>query len=159
MSINSSNWTEQPLSELVEHIRQKYHVSLRTEIPSLVELATRLEMEQDQEHACPSGLSELLHDLQGAVESHLDKEEQILFPLILAGRGSTAHMPVHVMMKEHEDQYGLLRRIRRTTGEFSLPNRAWSGLYRSLERLEAEILEHIKMENEILFPRALSAEE
>ncbi len=107
----------------------------------------------------PAGLADLLTEVRAAVESHLAKEEQILFPLILSGRGQMAHMPVQVMMQEHEDHGENLRRIRELTNDLQIPEYAcasWRELYRSLARLEVELMDHIHLENNILFPRALA---
>ena len=69
-------------------------------------------------------------------------------------------MPVQVMMQEHEDHGLNLRRIRSLTGDFVLPEYAcssWKELYRALAALEVELMDHIHLENNILFPRALAA--
>jgi regulator of cell morphogenesis and NO signaling len=98
-------------------------------------------------------------DIRTAVESHLGKEEQILFPLILAGRGQNARMPVQMMIQEHEDHGRNLHRIRELTNNLQLPDYAcasWRELYRALAELEVELMDHIHLENNILFPRALA---
>jgi regulator of cell morphogenesis and NO signaling len=105
------------------------------------------------------GLAELLDEVGTEVASHLAKEEQILFPLILSGRGPMAHMPVQVMIREHEDHGQNLRRIRELTSDFALPDYAcatFRELYRALAQLEVELMDHIHLENNVLFPRALA---
>jgi regulator of cell morphogenesis and NO signaling len=124
-----------------------------------VELAGQVERAHVDKPDCPRGLSDLLADVQAAVESHLSKEEKILFPLILAGRGQTAHMPVQAMIHEHEDHGQNLIRIRKLTKDLKLPEYAcasWRELYRALGELEVELMDHIHLENNILFPRALA---
>ena len=152
-------WDVRPLEELVDHIVRRYHVPLRNEIPRLVDLACKVEQVHADKADCPKGLADLLVQVREAVESHLTKEEQILFPLILAGRGQTAHMPVKVMIQEHEDHGQNLARIREITNKFSVPENAcatWRELYRALAQLERELMDHIHLENNILFPRALT---
>ncbi len=152
-------WDQRPLEELVAHIVRHYHDPLRTELPRLSDLARRVEQTHAERDDRPAGLAALLVQVREAVESHLAKEEQILFPLIVAGRGGMAHMPVQVMIHEHEDHGQNLARIREITGDFSLPEDAcatWRELYRSLEQLERELMDHIHLENNILFPRALA---
>jgi regulator of cell morphogenesis and NO signaling len=152
-------WDTRPLEELVDHIIQRYHEPLRTEIPRLIDLARKVEHAHADKPDRPAGLGELLVQVQEAVESHLAKEEQILFPLIRAGRGQTAHMPVQVMIQEHEDHGQNLARIREITNNLSVPEHAcasWRELYRSLGQLERELMDHIHLENNILFPRALA---
>jgi regulator of cell morphogenesis and NO signaling len=71
-----------------------------------------------------------------------------------------ARGPVQAMMLEHEDHGKNLLRIREVTGNLALPSYAcssWRELYRALEELERDLMDHIHLENNILFPRALSA--
>jgi len=150
---------EQALGELVQHILDHYHAPLRTELPRLVDLAQLVERVHAERADCPAGLADLLAEMGEAIESHLAKEEKILFPLIVAGRGQTAHMPVQVMVQEHEDHGRNLRRIRELTGDLRAPEDAcasWRELYRALAQLELELMSHIHLENDILFPRALA---
>jgi regulator of cell morphogenesis and NO signaling len=78
--------------------------------------------------------------------------------MIQAGAGSRAAGPVHMMEIEHEDHGASLRTIRRLTADFVIPAKAcptWIALYHRLEEFEAELMEHIHLENNILFRRAL----
>ena len=152
-------WDQRSLEDLIEHILKTYHEPLKVELPRLVDLAAKVEEVHADKPDCPTGLSKLLADIQSAVESHLAKEEQILFPLIISGRGQTAFMPVQVMLHEHDDHGRNLRRIRGITHDFRLPKDAcasWRELYRALGVLEVELMDHIHLENNILFPRALA---
>jgi regulator of cell morphogenesis and NO signaling len=152
-------WDQRPLDELVKHILHRYHAPLKTEIPRLVELARKVERAHADKPDRPDGLAALLADIQAAVESHLTKEERLLFPAIVAGRGPTTYMPVRVMMQEHHDHGENLRRIRQLTEDLTAPEHAcasWRELYRSLAELEVDLMDHIHLENNILFPRALA---
>ncbi|MBN1612101.1 MAG: iron-sulfur cluster repair protein YtfE [Polyangiaceae bacterium] len=156
---DEARWAERPLDELIAHIIDRYHAPLRVELPRLVELARKVEQVHADNPDRPEGLADLLVDVQSAVESHLAKEEQILFPLVLAGRAQNAYMPVQVLTQEHEDHGQNLRRIRELTRDFDLPGHAcasWQELYRSLAELEVDLMDHIHLENNILFPRALA---
>lgn len=69
-------------------------------------------------------------------------------------------MPIRVMMQEHDDHGASLRRLRELATDFVPPPEAcatWRALYAGLRRLESELVEHIHLENNILFPRALNA--
>lgn len=158
-SPHAERWDQRPLSELIDHILSRYHAPLRTELPRLIELAGRVEQAHADRSDRPAGLALLLSQVRDAVESHLEKEEQILFPLIRAGRGHMAQMPVQVMIHEHDDHGQNLTRIRQITHDFTLPPQAcasWRELYRALEELEGELMAHIHLENSVLFPRALA---
>jgi len=154
-------WDRRSLEDLIQHILDRYHAPLKTEIPRLVDLARRVEDAHRDRPDRPAGLADLLEEVRTSVESHLAKEEQVLFPLILAGRGPMAHMPVQVMIKEHEDHGQNLGRIRELTNDLRIPDDAcasWRELYRSLAELEFDLMEHINLENNVLFPRALGGD-
>jgi regulator of cell morphogenesis and NO signaling len=66
-------------------------------------------------------------------------------------------MPVRVMETEHDTHAERLRSIRALTGDLRLPPHAcatWTALYRGLETIEAELMQHIHLENNVLFARA-----
>jgi regulator of cell morphogenesis and NO signaling len=153
------HWAKQGLSAVVEHILQRYHEPLRRELPVLIASARAIEAGHQADPLCPHGLAAHLEEVRLSVESHLQKEEQILFPLILAGRGANAHMPIKVMMAEHNDHLGNLKRTIELTRGFALPSDAstpWRELYQALRGLERELCDHINLENEVLFPRVLT---
>ena len=155
---NISRWEERPLSELIAWIVNYYHRRLRAEIPLLVAMAARVEQVHREKAACPRGLAGHLEAMHVAVLEHLFKEEAVLFPMIDAGAGSRAAAPVHMMEIEHEDHGETLRTIRKLTSNFTIPPEAcatWIALYQRLEEFEAELMEHIHLENNILFRRAL----
>ncbi|MBN2340635.1 MAG: iron-sulfur cluster repair protein YtfE [Deltaproteobacteria bacterium] len=155
-------WDKRPLDQLIQHILDTYHASLRADLPWLIELAERVEDVHRDAPDRPTGLVNLLKDIHLAVESHLGKEEQILFPLILSGHGERAHMPIQVMLQEHEDHGQNLQRIRTLTSDLASPPNAcntWKELYRALGKLEVELMAHIHLENNVLFPRALAGED
>lgn len=152
-------WRDQPLNELIDHILVTYHQPLKIELPRLVELAEKVEKAHEDKPDVPVDLARHLRNIREDVNSHLAKEEQILFPIIKAGSGSDANMPIKVMIQEHEDHGNNLRRTREITKNFELPEYAcnsWRELYRALDQLEKDLMDHIHLENNILFPRALA---
>jgi regulator of cell morphogenesis and NO signaling len=154
----SSRWEERPLYELIAHIVNYYHRRLREELPLLVAMASRVEQVHREKASCPHELASRLEFMHAAVLEHLYKEEAVLFPMIAAGAGARAAAPVHMMEIEHEDHGESLQKIRQLTSNFTLPPEAcatWAALYRRLEEFEAELMEHIHLENNILFRRAL----
>jgi len=155
-----SRWDERPLGELADFIESYYHARLREQLPELVRLATRVEERHADKASCPRGLAAHLHAIHENVLDHLAKEEQILFPLIRAGRGPLAGAPIHVMELEHEDHAENLKRTRTLTADLTTPEEActtWRALYLGLLELERELMEHIHLENNVLFRRALVA--
>jgi len=157
-AIDEVRWDERPLPELVDHILARYHAPLLDDIDALIVMARKIESVHSGKTALPTGLSALLEGVRSAVEAHLAKEEQILFPMIKSGQGAMAAMPVKVMMQEHEDHGANLELIREKTNDLVPPEEAcatWRALYDGLERLEMDLFEHIHLENNVLFPRAL----
>ena len=154
----ATGWAERPLPELIGHILERYHAPLKLEVPRLFELALTVERVHAGKPGCPDGLASHLAQMRRAVEEHLLKEEQVLFPLILSSHRRMARMPIQVMLREHDDHGQALRRTRALTDNLRLPEGAcakWRELYRALAELEQELMEHIFLENSVLFPRAL----
>ena len=149
---------DRPLNEITAFIFERYHQDLRRRLPELIALSDKVEKVHQDHPSCPKGLSHLLKHLHSEMLLHMMKEENVLFPLIDAGRGSIAMMPVKAMTMEHEVHGENLGKVHQLTGGFKPPADActtWRALYSGLEKLEQELMEHIHLENNILFPRAL----
>ncbi len=157
----AERWDEKPLSELITFILTRFHEPLRRDLAALIEAAQRVERVHAQKPSCPRGLAAHLERFQDEILQHLAKEEVVLFPAIQTGRhGAQVHMPIRVMMQEHDDHSVSLRRLRELATDFDPPPEAcatWRALYAGLRTLESELMEHIHLENNILFPRALNA--
>jgi regulator of cell morphogenesis and NO signaling len=150
------DWESQSTATIIDFILRRFHEPLRRDLPRLINSARLVESEQHP--LGPRGLTEHLEQIKLSVESHLEKEEKILFPLIGAGRGAMAFMPIKVMMAEHEDHLANLARTRALTHGFVLPpeaNTAWQTLYQDLQQLESDLNAHIHLENNILFTRVM----
>jgi len=156
---STTRWDERSLAELIEHIETYYHRRLRAELPELVALAARVEARHAEKPSCPRGLRDHLAAIHEAVLDHLAKEEQILFPMIRSGRARLAVGPINVMESEHLDHAANLRTTRSLTANLTAPAEAcptWRALYLRLLDFEAELMEHIHLENNILFRRVLA---
>jgi len=155
-----ARWDERPIPELVRHIVDHYHMRLRVELPELISFAAKVERRHGEKESCPRGLRDHLEQVHQSVLEHLAKEEQVLFPMILAGRGRNAAAPISVLESEHRDHATNLAKTRELTADLVPPAEAcptWKALYLRLEHLEAELMEHIHLENNILFRRVLAA--
>lgn len=148
-----------PLSELTKYIVSRYHEDLRKRIPELIFLAEKVERVHKDHGSCPHGLTEQLNLMNTELTMHMMKEENVLFPLINSNRGNMAMMPIKVMGMEHDQHGKQLEALHQLTNDFIPPEGAcatWRSLYAGLEDLEKELMEHIHLENNILFPRALA---
>lgn len=157
--VQEYRWDTAPLSVLIDHILETYHRPLAEELPRLERMATKvLEVHCDKD---PQRLSELVavYDaVKAELQSHMAKEEKILFPMILAGRGAAAGGPISVMEDEHASVGTALRYLRELTDNYEVPAQAcntWRALWHGLEALEQSLHVHIHLENNVLFPRAL----
>jgi len=152
------DWQSQTLESLIEHILVQYHDAHRRELSDLIELARKVERVHAEKPDVPAGITEHLLGMHEALELHMQKEERILFPAILAGHGHRMLGPVSQMEIEHEQHGESLRRLREIAGNFVAPAHActsWRALLLRCEQLEADIMAHVNLENSVLFPRAL----
>ncbi len=147
------NWQGQGASTLINHILKNYHDVHRIQVPELIRLAQRVERVHATHPQCPEGLAEHLMTLLQELESHMLKEEQILFPLLLS-QNTWPNGPIQVMRMEHTQHGEALEETRRLTQQGQLPEGAcntWRALYLGLAALERDLMDHIHLENNILF--------
>jgi regulator of cell morphogenesis and NO signaling len=145
---------------LIAHLVDHYHRRARAELAELVTMAAKVERVHAKREACPRGLAEHLARVHGELLLHMAKEERVLFPLLLGGQGGL-HAPVQVMEAEHRDHARYLARSRELAHDFVPPPGAcatWRALYLRLSEFERELMEHVHLENHVLFPRALGGE-
>jgi len=160
-SAGEVRWDQASLGDLIEHILAAYHKPLSEELPRLEAMARKVvDVHRDKQ---PETLPELLRvylGLKAELEEHMAKEEQILFPKIRRGEGAMADGPISVMEHEHDSAGNALRRLRELTGGYEVPAEAcntWRALWHGLAALEQAMHQHIHLENNILFPRALES--
>lgn len=171
----AKDWNTAPLRDLIRHIVTKHHEYLKLELPRVgqrVRTVSRVHGEKD-----PSSLHELEQVYEGLVEEmnlHMHKEEMMLFPAIerfeaaLESGGllppsplGTIANPIAVMEREHDSAGDALGRIRELTRGYEAPSYACStyrAMLEGLEALETDLHQHIHLENNILFPRAIALE-
>lgn len=151
-------WASRPVIDLVDFIESHYHARHRADLPELISMAEKVESVHAKKPTCPHGLAAHLRAVRTSILDHLAKEEQILFPMIRYGDHGQVAGPIRVMEQEHEDHGRNLEVLRQLTAGFNAPPEAcatWKALYLRLDRLADELMEHIHLENNILFPRAL----
>jgi len=152
-------WEGRSTVALADHIEQHYHAELRRDLPALIAAARRVEKVHAGKPEVPAGLGRLLDELWQDMQQHMLKEERILFPMLRQGaRGEAVFGPVRVMETEHQVHGRVLQAIRGLTGDFAAPAHAcatWRALYAGLARLEEDLMQHIHLENNVLFLRAV----
>ncbi|HEY3706960.1 MAG TPA: DUF542 domain-containing protein [Terracidiphilus sp.] len=161
-------------SRLIQHIVRVHHRNVRQELPRLVELADTVAERYGERAPELRTVRSVATELHAEMVEHIRKEEQILFPYIaqvneaplLAFRPpqqcfSRVGQPVFMMVQEHERGKLLLADLRRLTSDFKPPVWACStfvALYSGLRIFVDRFEEHIRLENEVLFPRAMQME-
>lgn len=146
------HWAKQPTKVLVEHILTTFHDKHREQLPELIQLAGKIESVHSDHVDCPVGLTEHLTEMFQELESHMMKEEQILFPMLVGGLFPQA--PIAVMLEEHEQHEHMLERLQFITQNLKAPYDAcgsWIILYDGLRQFISELQQHIDLENSVLF--------
>ena len=151
------NWKEAEAREVIRHILKRYHDRHREQLPELIRLAQRVEHVHGEREGCPIGLADLLTSIHQEMESHMTKEEQILFPMILGGYFGMTQGPINVMRFEHDQHGENLARMEELTNDITPPANAcntWRALYIGLAQLREDLMQHIHLENNVLFLQA-----
>lgn len=146
------DWSKESPARLIAHILERYHARHREQLPDLIFLASKVERVHAEKEHCPLGLSELLRDIFHELDSHMMKEEQILFPML--GGGVYPNGPINVMQEEHKDHMQAIERIRAITNDITAPEQAcnsWRALYLGLQTFTDDLMQHITLENYFLF--------
>lgn len=168
------DWSTESLETLINHIISTHHTYTRDELARLAPLMTKVKTVHGAEHPELVQIAYAFQALDDDLIPHLMKEENILFPYICnleAYRRTgtppptscfgTVANPIYMMNKEHDEAGVLLRRMRELSKGFTLPADAcasYRNLYEGLEALEHDLMQHIHLENHLVFPRALTLE-
>jgi regulator of cell morphogenesis and NO signaling len=169
-----ANWTQAPLHELTRHIREKHHTYVREAIRHIHFLADKVESKHGANHPEVAQIRKLFDEVAQEMTMHMRKEEQILFPYIDGVEHAhdsktaveppffgTVRNPIQMMMREHDAAGELVRQIHQASGNYTPPADAcvtYQSLCQELRQFEADLHQHVHLENNILFPRALEVE-
>ena len=163
-----------PLGRLVRHIVRVHHHCVRQELPRLAEMASKVATERSDRTPELARIAELIEQLRGEMYAHIQKEEQVLFPLILQMDQETivASLPTHAcfhsvaepifsMRQEHESIHHIVAILVYLTSHFQAPSWACTThitLFSGLRDFEANLRQHVHLENDVLFPRTIQLE-
>jgi regulator of cell morphogenesis and NO signaling len=170
-----TSFTDMTLSALIDHILDKHHVYTKAETAQLIPLMAKVASRHGEHNPFLFELKELFQSLCNDLEPHMMKEEMVLFPYIQKLEYSyinhmataypafgTVRHPVGMMTVEHEEVGDILSRMRAVTSDYKLPDGAcpsFTALYHRLADLEQDLHQHIHLENNVLFPRAIDLEQ
>ena len=168
------DWQREPLSELVAFIKNTHHKYTREEIVRLTALLEKVCSVHGRNHAELFDIKVTFAALAQELTTHMMKEEFVLFPYIerleeavtqrepvLPAPFGTVKNPVAMMEHEHDSAGRALRAMRQASQDYSAPADAcvsYQTLYNALAEFETDLHQHIHLENNILFPRAIAME-
>ncbi|HWI75601.1 MAG TPA: hemerythrin domain-containing protein, partial [Sphingomicrobium sp.] len=144
-------------AQLIDYILLCYHEKHRHQLPQLVEMARRVEQVHAAKPDVPAGLADILQRALGELEVHMKKEELMIFPAMRRSDGARPlDGPTSMLREDHSDQVKMLEQITAITDDFTPPANAcgtWRALYAGAAEFKENLIEHIHIENNILFPR------
>ena len=162
------------LAELMAHIVRTHHAYVRTEIPHIESLIEKVCTKHGANHPELPHIRSVFRGLGQELTMHMMKEEAVLFPYIermeeavvqqepiMPAPFGTVANPVRMMEHEHDNAGAALKAMRQASQDYTPPADActsYQALYHALEAFETDLHQHIHLENNVLFPRALELE-
>jgi regulator of cell morphogenesis and NO signaling len=162
-----------PLAELTQHIRDTHHAYLRRELPQIWELLREAAVAPGS-RADARAVARLFGRFRSTLDSHLRKEEDVLFPFVerlerslAAGEPAPAHafgplwLPIEILEGEHLLGDRLLDEMRLLWTPWRAENdvpQVHQAVCARMLALEADMRSHTCLEDEVLFPRTITLE-
>ncbi|MDP4174976.1 MAG: iron-sulfur cluster repair di-iron protein [Bacteroidota bacterium] len=161
------------LDYLTMYIINNHHKYVQRSIPQITGHLEKIMQVHGKKHPYLEEVTKLFYSVSNELISHLRKEENILFPMVMnlmtitKANGNLKHldssiaMPIAVMEREHDSAGSILERIRVITNNFTLPEDAcgtFEVTYKELDEFERDLHKHVFLENSILFPKAIALE-
>ena len=168
------NYNSWKLDFLIDHIENIHHTYVKESIPLLLQYANRVVKVHGGHYPEVIKVNELFIEVAQELSAHLKKEELILFPFIkkmtqaaiigekvIPPHFGTVNNPINMMYEEHESAGDIFKEISQLTNDYTPPEGAcntFKALYSKLEEFEQDLHQHIHLENNILFPKAIELE-
>lgn len=163
------------LDFLSDYIYNQHHVYYYEQMPAILDLLVKVHGHHGAAHPELEQLYRLFVRLKDELDEHFAKEEKVVFPFIKAlvqarkagtpaARQQLASLApaLEVMQADHEAAGELLEEARKLTGGYTPPAdgcNSYRFLFRKLQELDEDLRQHIHLENNILFPKALRLEQ
>lgn len=174
-STNQQNYNEWNLDFLVDYIVNNHHQYVKKATPFLDEISLKVARVHGDHHPELIEINQHVMEVIEELEMHMHKEEMVLFPYIkqLAEANSkgtkvvrpmfgTIANPINMMESEHVSAGNSLAAIELLSNRFTPPADACTSyrvLFAKLAEFQQDLHQHIHLENNILFPKALALEE
>lgn len=145
------------VAELMDRIVKQYHEPLYLELQRINALARKVVDAHEVRHGEQLWATlRTFESLRESLERHMAQEEEALFPWLLGGSRKDLDSRLAPVELEHASETFLIRRLRTLSDDYTPPSDAcatWTALFVALQDLEASLLEHARLEDEVLFPR------
>ncbi len=160
------------LTDLADHIQHTHHTYLKEELPRLGFMVRKVAAVHGDNHPWMVEVDSVFRAFSAELQSHMMKEENVLFPLIrglesgqpgpdhACGMGLAA--PIRAMEHEHDNAGDAMEKIRDLSDDYAPPVDAcntFRAMLDGLQDLEKDMHQHVHKENNVLFPKALAFEE
>jgi regulator of cell morphogenesis and NO signaling len=163
----SNDFNSLSLTALADYIVQTHHTYVKFYMPQIADYVRRVAIKHGDRFPYMKKVDALFTELQTEMNQHMLKEERILFPRIKqleAGNTQESELayytgPINVMEEEHDRAGELMQQIRELTSNYSIPADACTTFrlsLASLQAFEADLHQHVHLENYILFPKTIS---
>jgi regulator of cell morphogenesis and NO signaling len=161
------------LDMLIDHIVGVHHVYIKKSNPTIQEFVNRVKMVHGDYKPNVSEISDRFDTLAEELSMHMHKEEIILFPYIkqmveakkngtrISAPFGTVQNPINMMLAEHDNAGNELELLQKLTEDYTPPKGACAThkvSYGHLKEYADDLMRHIHLENNILFPKALELE-
>jgi regulator of cell morphogenesis and NO signaling len=168
------DWQKESLAELISHIQNTHHRYTREELARITPLLDKVCSVHGKNHPELLQIRSSFQALSAELSLHLMKEENVLFPYIVRMEEAviqhepvvpppfgSLQNPVSMMEHEHDSAGNALRAIREASSGYTTPPDgcvSYHTLYQAMSEFEYDLHQHIHLENNILFPRAIAME-
>lgn len=165
-----NNPSSMGLADLADHIESTHHAYLREELPRLDFLTKKVAQVHGDAEPRLNEIRRVFVACREELESHMLKEERVLFPMIRELEradgpvtfhcGSLAN-PIRMMEHEHDQAGDAMSRFKELTDGYAPPDWAcntYRAMVDGLAAFERDMHQHVHKENNVLFPRALEVE-
>lgn len=156
-----TDWAQKSPTLLIDYILGTHHAYLREKLPQISEYVFKIMKVHGSHHEELFKVHKLFNSLRTELESHLVKEEELVFPLIKAYEKEQkaevrekALALIRELEAEHTGAGDIIKELREVTNHYQTPAdgcRTYETAYRLLKELELDLFEHIHLENNILF--------
>lgn len=169
-----TNFNEWPLDRLADYVTQRHHQYVTDKLPEIAAYLKKICLVHGHLHPELFEIQELFQQTSAELTVHMKKEEFMIFPLIkkmtriseenqnsdFAPQG-TIRNPIAVMMHDHADEGDRFNKIAALSNQYRAPEdgcTTYHLTYKELAQFEQNLHQHIHLENNILFPKALLLE-